>query len=207
MGVSLHYWAIPPQSGLYARLQESRAFNALLAALFPYGCGIYQFFKIDPEEVEEILEDAIERHRDMLGPEAEARRHIAAFRAELERTCAEHPGIERRTASLEKCSIDVEERLLRALAKNRTDATEFVRRLLFGDRDLSSHLRPPGEDILGLASVTVVREGARELEQMEPEALFAGDGWEEWCRENFQQWRQFYLHAAAHAEEILIGCR
>ena len=45
MGVSIHYWAIPPSSGLFQRLQSDKAFIALMAALFPYGNGIFFFFK------------------------------------------------------------------------------------------------------------------------------------------------------------------
>jgi hypothetical protein len=85
MGVSVHYWAVPPASTLFRRLQSEKAFATLMAALFPYGCGIFYFFdEIDPEENEEILEWVIESRREALGPEPEARRWIDAFRQELE---------------------------------------------------------------------------------------------------------------------------
>jgi hypothetical protein len=206
MGVSVHYWAIPPQSRLYARLQEDRAFNTLMAYLFPYGCGIYRFSEIEREEAEETLDDVVERHRAALGPEPEARRRITEFLAELERTRAEFPGIERRTAMLEKCSSEVEERLTQALQTVRTDAAGFTRKVMFGDKLLAAHLRPPGEDTLGLVSLPVVREGAAALERLKPEELFpSGEGWGEWHRDNYRWWRQAYLEAAEHAEEILVG--
>src|SRR5262245_60548031 len=151
MGVCVHYWAISPQSRLYARLQEDRTFNTLMACLFPY--GIYRFSEIEPEEVEEILDDVIERHSAALGPEPAARpavgpepvsrRRVTEFLAELERTRAEFPGIERRTAMLEKCSSDIEERLTRALQNTRPDAAELTHKVMFGDKLLATDLRQP----------------------------------------------------------------
>ncbi len=148
----------------------------------------------------------VQRHRAALGPEPEARRRIAEFRAEVERTRAEFPGIERRTAMLEKCSSDIEEHLTRALQNVRTDAAELARKIMFGDKLLAPPLRQPGEDPLGLVSLPVVREGAAALERLRPEELFpSGDGWREWCRDNYRRWRQAYLEAAEHAEELLVG--
>jgi hypothetical protein len=136
MGVSIHYWAIPPQSTLFLRLQRDKAFTVLMAALFPYGSGIFRFFEeksIDPEEQEEILANTIERHGYALGTKAEARRWIDAFRAELEQTRSFYPGIEMRCASLEKTSALVEERLLqksRTLPPNRNHRDEMYRAVL-----------------------------------------------------------------------------
>jgi hypothetical protein len=144
MGVCVHYWTIPPQSRLYERLQEDRAFNILMAYLFPHGGGIYRFSEIDREEVEAVLNDVVERYRAALGPEPEARRRIADFLAEVERTRAEFPGIERRWAMLEKCSEEIEERLTRAFQNVRTDAAELTRKVMFGGQSLAAHLRQPG---------------------------------------------------------------
>lgn len=206
MGVCVHYWAIPPKSRLYARLQEDRAFNTLMAYLFPYGCGIYRFSEIEPDEVEEILGDVVERFRTTLGPEPEARRRITEYLDELERTRVEFPGIERRRAMLEKCASEIEERLTQALQPVRTDAAELTRGIMYGDQLLAAHLRQPGEDILGLVSLPIVQEGAAVLGQLKPEELFPpGENRGEWCRDNYRRWRQAYLGAAEHAEEILVG--
>src|SRR5262245_23220613 len=116
MGVSVHYWAVPPSSTLFGRLQSEKAFATLMAALFCYGNGIFYFFdESDPEENEEILDWVIESRRDILGPEPEARRWIEDFRQELEHTRSAFPGVERRVTSLEKTSELIEERLLREL--------------------------------------------------------------------------------------------
>ena len=45
MGVSLHYWAVPPSSGLFKRLQSDRAFVTLMRSLFCYGGGIFFFLR------------------------------------------------------------------------------------------------------------------------------------------------------------------
>ncbi|MEH2079633.1 MAG: hypothetical protein V7K89_06360 [Nostoc sp.] len=63
MGVYVLYSPIPPDSMLYARLQIEKALSILVVSLFPYGCGIFRFFEIEPEEINEILEDVIETHQ------------------------------------------------------------------------------------------------------------------------------------------------
>ncbi len=37
MGVSVHYWAVPPSSKLFHRLRVDKPFAVLMAYLFPYG--------------------------------------------------------------------------------------------------------------------------------------------------------------------------
>ncbi|MEH2418331.1 hypothetical protein [Nostoc sp.] len=69
MGVSVLYSAIPPCSTLYTRLQREKALSILVVYLFPYGCGIFRFFEIEPEEINEILEDIIETHQEAFGSE------------------------------------------------------------------------------------------------------------------------------------------
>lgn len=199
---SVHYWAIPPQSRLYARLQEDRAFYALMAYLFPHGFGIYWLPDMEPKEARVLVGDVVERRRSALGPPPEARRRVSEFLAEVERTRAEFPGIERRTAMLEKCWSEVEEQLTQALQRVRPDAAELTKKLLFGDKEFAPHLRQAGEDRLGLISQPLVREGAAFLERLKPEDLFPSD---EWCRDNYSEWREAYLAAAEHAEELVMG--
>ncbi|MEH1778861.1 MAG: hypothetical protein V7L26_07055 [Nostoc sp.] len=99
MGVSVLYSAIPPGSTLYAHLQSEKALT-LVVSLFPHGCGIFRFFEIDPEEIDEILEDVIETHQETFGSGLEADRVIAQLRSELRLTRQAYPGIEDRTALL-----------------------------------------------------------------------------------------------------------
>jgi hypothetical protein len=135
VGVSLHYWAVPPSSGLFKRLQRDGAFVTLIRSLFPYGRGVLFFFdEIAAPEREDILQEVISGQENVLGPQSEARRLIEEFRLELERTRLAYPGVEHRQCSLEKTSFLVEERLSQALKYVREDATAFVGRLLYGDQ-------------------------------------------------------------------------
>lgn len=112
MGISVMYSAIPPSSILYTRLQREKVLSILVNDLFIYGNGIFSFFEIEPEEVNEILEEVIEAHQDVFGSKDEAVQIIAEFRSELSDTCQAYPGIENRTAMLEKSVDEIEKRLV-----------------------------------------------------------------------------------------------
>jgi len=206
MGVSVLYSAIPPSSTLYARLQREKALSILVVSLFPYGCGIFRFFEIEPEEVNEILEEVIEAYQDIFGSELEADQLIDEFRSELRRTRQAYPGIEDRTASLEKSSTEIEKRLSQELSRRQiANANDIVQRLMFGDQTLAPTLLPAGES-LGLISRELVREGASILRQINPEMLFARDkGWEGWCLDHLERWRSLYIASDEKNEEILVG--
>ncbi|MBD2682553.1 MULTISPECIES: hypothetical protein [Nostoc] len=206
MGVSVLYSAIPPTSTLYARLQREKALSILVVSLFPHGCGIFRFFEIESEEINEILEDVIETHQETFGSELEADRVIAQLRSELRLTRQAYPGIEDRTASLEKSSAEIEERLSQELSRKQVaNAHEIVQKLMFGDQTLAPTLLL-AEESLGLISRELVSEGANIFRQINPEVLFARDqGWEGWCLNDLERWRGLYLSAAEKNEEILVG--
>lgn len=185
MGVSGLYSAIPPKSTLYKRLQQEKAFNTLMVYLFPYGGGIFRFFEIEDDDVEEILEWMIESNQDTLGSESEARHWINEFQSELERTRNLYPGIEDRRALLEKSAHEIEKRLVQLSRSQGKDTTEFVNRLMFGDQIASNLVQL--EDTLGLVSLALVQEGAIILREVEPEMLFTRDeGRQEWYLDQFQ---------------------
>lgn len=201
MGVSVLYSAIPPTSRLYARLQHERAFNVLMVALFPYGNRIFRFFEIEPDEVEEILEFVIDAYQDIFGSESAADAIIDEFRAELLQTRAAYPGIEDRTASLEKSSIVIQERLTQQLSQQpNIDAIALVEKLLYGDQTLGSTL--PANESLRLISHELVQHGAKILQQVDPDSLLADN---EWYRSHFQWWRNLYFAAAERNEIILVA--
>jgi hypothetical protein len=202
MGVSVLYSAIPPSSTLYARLQREKALSILVVYLFPYGCGIFRFFEIDPEEINEILEDVIETHQETFGSELEADWVIAELRSELRLTRQAYPGIEDRRASLEKTSVEIEKRLSQELSRRKfANADEIVEKLMFGDRTLAPTLLSI-EESLGLISRELVSEGASIFRQIDPETLFTTN---ESCFEDFERWRNLYLSAAEKNEEILVA--
>ncbi len=202
MGVSVLYSAIPPGSTLYARLQHEKALSILVVYLFPYGCGIFRFFEIEAEEINEILEDVIETHQETFGSELEADWVIAQLRSELRLTRQAYPGIEDRRASREKTSVEIEKRLSQELSRRKVaNADEIVQKLMFGDQTLAPTLLST-EESLGLIFRELVSEGASIFRQINPETLFARD---EWCFDDFERWRDLYLSAAEKNEEILVG--
>ncbi|MDZ8029728.1 hypothetical protein [Nostoc sp. DedSLP04] len=204
--VSVFYSAIPPDSTLYARLLREKALSILVAYLFPYGCSIFRFFEIEPEEIDEIVEDVIETEQETFGSELEANRVIAQLRSELRLTRQVYPGIEDRTATLEKSSAEIKERLSQELSRRKfANADEIVEKLMFGDQTFAPTLLS-AEESLGLISRELVSEGASILRQIDPETLFARDeGREGWYLDHFEQWRDLYLSADDKNEEILVG--
>ncbi|MEH1934301.1 MAG: hypothetical protein V7L14_11385 [Nostoc sp.] len=201
MGVSVLYSAIPAFSTLYTRLQREKALSILVVYLFPYGCGIFRFFEIEPEEINEILEDVIETHQETFGSELEADRVIAELRSELRLTRQAYPGIEDRRASLEESSFEINERLSQELSRRKVaNADKIVGKLMLGDQTLAPTLLSTKES-LGLISRELVSEGASIFRQIDPETLFARN---EWCFDDFKRWRDLYLSADDKNEEILV---
>ncbi len=143
----------------------------------------------------------------MLGPEPEARRRIDVFRRELERTRLAFPGVDRRRASLEKTAPLVEERLSREARRVREgEAAGFVRELMFGDGDLGRDLGLCNEDVLGVVSAPLVRRGATLLDGLAPEALFSGEGGEEYHSDSYRRWRDLFWKAAAAKRPCWSAC-
>ncbi len=209
MSVSIHFWAVPPASALFQRLERDRAFAALMAALFPHGQGVYLFFReTEAGERAKILECAIEERACRLGSPPEAREAIEEFRQELERTRLANPGIEHRRCSLEYTSFIVEKQLVEALKHVHASAARFVRGLIYGDRVLGKSGAAGVEAIMedqrntvGAVSQALVRDGAQVLCGPEAEGLFGGV----WQLESFQDWRRLYWEAAARGEALLVG--
>ncbi len=209
MSVSTHYWSVPPASALFQRLQHDKAFVALMAALFPYGRGVFFFFdEIEAGERERILERAILERRSRLGPEPEARRTIEEFREELERTRLAYPGVEHRRCCLEYTCFLIEKRLAEALKPAGRGADKFVRDLIYGDlvlgksgaSDIESIMQDRGNTV-SVVSPALVQEGAEVLCGHGAERVFASV----WQLESFHAWRQLYQEAAAEGEAVLVG--
>jgi len=213
VGVSIHYWAVPPSSDLFRRLQSDRAFVTLMGTLFPHGSGVFFFEEMAAAEREEILRAVIDDQQRHLGPEPEARRLIEEFRLELVRTRLAHPGIEQRCGFLEKTSFLIEERLTEALHKVREDAAAFVGKLVHGDQrhgalagmtvDPLDFLNDPASQCANYISPALVKEGAEVLSGLDAEATFIND--QVWGLQQFQRWRRLYVEAATHGDALCGG--
>ncbi len=203
MGCSILYSAIPPSSELYLRLQSEKALSILVASLFPYGCGIFRFFEIEPEEIDEILENVVEVYPEVFESQLELDRVIAEFRSQLTLTRQAFLGIEARTAMLEKSADEIEQRLVQELATRQvTNAKEIVQKLLEGDRTFAPNLLSVDES-LGLISRELVSEGASLFRQIDPKTLFADN--EGWYLDDLEDLKQLYFDADEHNEVILVG--
>ena len=72
---------------------------------------------------------------------------------------------------------------------------------MYGDEELGRNARARHEDILGLISARLVREGAEVLNGLDATALFVKDGgWEEHHLRDFLHWRQLFQDAAAQGD-------
>jgi hypothetical protein len=207
MGVSVMYSAIPPISTLYARLQNEKALSILVNDLFIYGNGIFSFFNIDSEEVDEILKGVIKSHQDIFDSTEKSEGIINEFRAEIDKTRKDYPGIENRTAMIEKSVDGIEKCLAEQFVANQVqNAEEIIERLLFGDQSFAPNLLTAEDEPLGLISRDLVREGASLLRLVSPETLYTGDKfWDEWGLKHLKYWRDLYLVADEMNEEILVG--
>ncbi len=208
MGVSILYSAIPPSSRLYLRLQREKALNTLVVSLFSYGCGIFRFFEIEPEEIDEILGNVVEIHREIFESELGADWVVTELRSELTLTRQAFPGIEDRTAMLEKSSEEIEKRLVQELSRKQVaNADEIVQKLLVGDRTFAPDLISIEEgDSLGLISRELVSQGASIFRQINPKTLFSTDeGREGWCLNQLEDLKDLYLSAEENNEVILVG--
>jgi hypothetical protein len=219
MGVSNYYWAVPPSSGIFTRLQTDEAFLGLMGVLFYRGSGMFHFFtELDDEEGEEILSDAVIRYANLFGPEPAARRLIEEFRHLVEETRLRHPGVERRRCTLDKTARLFMDRLPKVLSHARDDASAsaFVEKLLFGDQthgaleakksDVRKHSDNPGYVCGYFISLSLVKEGARVLSAIDTETALKDELSDApWEFESFLRWRSLYVAAAAHDEVLFVG--
>ena len=153
--------------------------------------------------MDEDLQELIDEHPNVFGPEHEARRWVDDFRLGLERTREAYPGIEDRSCLIENTWHSIQEGLVRELVGARgTGTSRYVNSLMFGDERIGRDLALPEGDRLGLVTPAFVREGARVLLGIDAPALFADDG--AGCIENFWRWRQLYQAGAARGEALLV---
>lgn len=213
MGVSVYYMAISPQSRLYNRLQQEKAMYILFAQSF--SC---QFEVIseedDPEDIEETLEYLMEGSPDVFTSEAETRRLIDEFQAEIERA-------DIRVAYLEKTHREIQDRLTQELNRRQSNDVSLLPNLFNGERYFvsGSFSLSSGGTELPLVSQPMVQQGARILSETNVRSLFEVDedmdcerllnyrGYtrEEYHARDFCYWKALYLEAAAAQEEILVG--
>jgi hypothetical protein len=199
MSTVVYYWAVPPSSELFRRLQNEKTFATLMGRIFRY--GVFNFLLGTPGDEfwargrEDSLQWIIRERRDVLGPEDEARRWIEEFRLALDQTRSAYPGIEHRQCELWRAH-SLQEQLFRHVRVG--DGTDILDDLLWGEQELAPNLTLHDDDQLGLVSAPMVQKGAQALTRVHMESTFD-------FADDFEDWRQLYSDAAAHDEALLIG--
>lgn len=208
MGVSIMYNAIPLDSRLYTRIQAEKPLCYLVNNLTIYGGGLFSFFDVDPfNEKQEILGDLVEAHPNIFGSKSQADLIISDFRTEIDNARQNYPGIENRTALIEKSFDDIERCLIQEFSqKNVQNPDEFIRRLLMGDQSLSPNLLTKEDYPIDIVPYNLIQESAKILETIAPEQLQIDvPYWTEWGLEQLKAWRDLYLMASEHKEVILVS--
>jgi hypothetical protein len=208
MGVSIKYNAIPINSSLYQRIQTEKPLCHLVNNLTIYYGGLFSFFDNDPyDETQDILDGLIEAHLDVFGSKAQADLVISDFRAEIDNMRQKHPGIENRTALIEKSFDDIKHCLVQEFFQRQLqNSDELVQKMLIGDQGLAPNLLKREDYPINVISKNLVREGAKILELIEPEQLQLNvPYWAEWGLEHLKAWRNLYLMANNYNEIILVS--
>jgi hypothetical protein len=207
MGVSHYYWAVPSESPLFHRLQRDLRFFELMAGIHDLYGGMYWFFNEPYPDPDDECDERDEILTHLVGSDEESLALIADFRTEVSRTKSDHPGVERRCASFQKPSHAIEERLTKALQKNRShDSADFSRKLLFGNETFGTQEGYPKDQQLGFATVPFVMEAAEMLDGVTAEQIFPGKGdAEEELRQSFERWKKMYIEAARNRDIIFVA--
>lgn len=205
MGVSMMYQALPEQTTLFECLRSNRKISTLFARLFPNGKGIFYIKELDEDELDEIL-DWIASEQ-LFSSRTEVEQVMNELSAELERTKASHQGVAERTAYLEKSQYRIQELLSQELKRREHNATsELIEKLLYGSEALAPEFFDSDDNLLYLVPSKVVKEGAEVLREIEPENLFGSEGeLEQYYRQDFEQWKAFYLQASDNEEAVLVS--
>jgi hypothetical protein len=207
MGVSIKYNAIPIDSSLYARIQQEKPLCYLVNNLTIYGGGLFSFFDIDLDETQEILEGMIEACPEIFGSQVQADLIISNFRSEIYKTRQNYPEIEFRTALIEKSFDDIEQCLAKEFSRRHVqNSDELVKKLMMGDQLLAPNLLTEKDHPIAVVSRTLIQEGARILDLIEPDNLQIDvPYWNEWGLKHLKTWRNLYLAVSERNEVILIS--
>lgn len=211
MGVTIFYQAIPEQSALFARLNNNLADYLLFAEFFDRGSGPFCLSVIEPEEMAEVLEHLAQSPtgRPVFGSRAGGEQALASLEAELERTKDLFPGIEYRTAMLEKIDQELYEQLAPFFqAAGGENALALLLEILDGnEQSFTPAGIADGEARLWLVSASRVRQAAQLLQALTPERVFAeaDAATRDWLLEDYDSWRNAYLQAAQENEAMIVG--
>ncbi len=194
MGYCSFHQAVPENSDLFRLLENDRLAEALLTWFWSEGSHPLKFREMGDEDVEEHLNSYVKQ--------AKVKRTIAQsmfdrLKAAVKRTCIEHPGLEGRTAFLEKSHVQIQEWL-----KNRfsltglEDGPRIAQQFLFGNSG--------GHDYgsFGRYDSALVRQAAAFFLEHDDFAL--SDEADDWFGDDLQRLADLFIAADRCGEIVLM---
>jgi hypothetical protein len=212
MSVLAMYNSIPPGSSLYFHLEQDYSLTHLVGSIVSYNGGVFNFFDMDDEEINEALESTYEylirenpgtdRNVPIFTSEMHFQQVVSQLRADVSQTREAYPGIEYREAMLNKITLDMAKSLplemTRLQAENPEQTAHY---LIYGDKIIGTEF--------GLEAISrnLVHEGANILRQVDSRALLThagGDPSDSGAIEEFERWCNLYIAADENNEEIMV---
>jgi hypothetical protein len=201
MSFYTYYQAIPERSRLLERLRGEERFGCLYTWLIPYGPGPFHLDKLDPDELDDILNDFV--GGELFGSRAEVDGCLKDITAELAETVTVHPGLGERAAYIEKQHREIEGPLTKELRCRGSEAdVELMTDLLYGGEDLAPDFFGQNDSQLRLVPATTVGQGAKLLAGVELSEQ--AHGISDYACEQYRGWKALIIGAAGLGEAIIV---
>jgi hypothetical protein len=201
MSFYTYYQAIPERSRLLERLRGEERFGCLYTWLIPYGPGPFHLNKLDPDELDDILNDFV--GGELFGSRAEVDGCLRDITAELAEAVTVYPGLGWRAAYIEKQHREIEEPLAQELRSRGSEAdVKLMTELLYGGDALAPAFFDDYQSQLRLIPASTVAEGAKLLAGVE---LSEEDhGISDYACEQYRGWKALVIEAARLGDAIVV---
>lgn len=201
MSFYTYYQAIPERSRLLERLRGEKRFCYLYTRLIPYGPGPFHLDEMDPDELDDILNDFA--GVELFGSRAEVDGYLGGITAELAEAVAAYPGLGGRAAYIEKQHGEIEEPLTQELRCRGSEAdVKLMTELFYGGDALAPDFFDRYEPQFRLVPARAVEEGARLLAGVELSEV--AHGISDYACEQYRKWKRLILEAAGLGEAVMV---
>lgn len=201
MSYYTYYQAVPEGSRLLARLRGERPFCVLYTGLIPYGPGPFHLKWLDPDELDDILNDF--PGAGTFGTRDDVDRCLDDLVAELAEAVRLAPGLGDRAAYIEKHHAEIEGPLALALSRLGPGGDAFLlAELLYGGDPLApAFFAPADRRQLRFVPAADVAAGVGMLDAVES---LEGEGVDDYACEQYRDWKSFLASTAARGEAVLV---
>jgi hypothetical protein len=201
MSFYTYYQAMPEGSRLLELLRTKRELCALYTRLMVYGGGPFHLDRLDPDELDDILDGIAEAAP--FGSRAEVDASLYDLREELAHAVTAHPGLEKRAAYIEKLHREIEGALSDRLRSCGTEAdVELMKELLYGGDALAPAFFGGHERPLSLVRASSVARGAKTLAGIELSE--EDDNICDYTCEQYKHWKSFIIETAEVGEAVSV---